>query len=117
MFRAILQSFAKDASSACTTIQVRAIICELSVCTLKRCFAPLCVNTRANRGDKKFSTKMAKTKKTPYRKGKQDDGARPSTSKATEGPKKFERKGEHTQWHSFLSDFNMQYIPIKISMK
>ena len=118
MFRAILQSFAKDASSACTTIQVRAIICELSVCTLKRCFAPLCVNTRANRGDKKFSTKMAKTKKTPQRKSRTDDGARPSTSKDTgEGPKKFERKGEHSQWISFLNEFNMQYIPIKIIMK
>ena len=66
---------------------------------------------------RKKCSKMAKTKKTPYRKGKQDDGVRPSTSKATEGTKKFERKGEHTQWHSFLSDFNMQYIPIKISMK
>ena len=111
MFRAILQSFAKDASSACTTIQVRAIICELSVCTLKRYFAP------SKHVQRKKCSKMAKTKKTPYCKGKQDDGARPSTSKATEGPKKFERKGEHTQWHSFLSDFNMQYIPIKISMK
>ena len=55
---------------------------------------------------------MAKTKKTPYRKGRKDDGVRPSTSKETEGMKKVEKKGEHTQWHSFLSDFNMQYIPI-----
>ena len=55
---------------------------------------------------------MAKTKKTPYRKGKKDNAVRPSTSKETEGMKKVEKKGEHTQWHSFLSDFNMQYIPI-----
>ena len=60
---------------------------------------------------------MAKMKKTPYCKGKKEDGARPSTSKVPEGTKKEDKKGEHTQWHSFLSDFNMQYIPIKISMK
>ena len=55
---------------------------------------------------------LVKTKKTPYRKGRKDDGVRPSTSKETKGMKKVEKKGEHTQWHSFLSDFNMQYIPI-----
>ena len=61
---------------------------------------------------------MAKTKRTPYRKVHPDDGVRPSTSKETgEGPKKFEKKGEHSKWISFLNDFNMQYIPIKISMK
>ena len=78
---------------------------------------PICVNTCANRGDKKFSTKMAKTKKTPQRKRHTDDGARPSTSTESQGPKKFERMGEHSQWISFLNDFNMQYIPIKIIMK
>ena len=56
----------------CGLIQ-RAIMHELSVCALKKkCFAPLNANTRANRGDKKFSTKMAKnkedtTQKEPYR--------------------------------------------------
>ena len=62
--------------------------------------------------------KMAKTKRTPYRKVHPDDGVRPSTSKDTgEGAKKLEKKGEHSKWISFLNDFNMQYIPIKISMK
>ena len=61
---------------------------------------------------------MAKTKKTPYRKVCPDDGVRPSTSKDTgEGTKKLEIKGEHSKWISFLNDFNMQYIPIIISMK
>ena len=61
---------------------------------------------------------MAKIKKTPFRKVRQDDGVRPSTSKDTgEGPKKLEKKGEHSKWISFLNDFNMQYIPIKIIMK
>ena len=56
---------------------------------------------------------MAKTKRTPYRKVCPDDGVRPSASKeAGEGPKKFEKKGEHSKWISFLNDFNMQYIPI-----
>ena len=35
---------------------------------------------------------MAKTKKTPYRKGRKDDGVRPSTSKETEGTKKVEKR-------------------------
>ena len=61
---------------------------------------------------------MAKTKKMPYRKVCPDDGVRPSTSTDTgEGAKKLEKKGEHSQWISFLNDFNMQYIPMKISMK
>ena len=67
VFRAILQSFAKDASSACTTIQVQAIICELSVCALKRCFVPS-VNTRANRGDKSFQNGKNKEDTLPQRK-------------------------------------------------
>ena len=64
-------------------------------------------------------SKMAKMKKTPYRKGRVDDGARPGTSKegGGEAKQKFETKGEHSKWISFLNDFNMQYIPIKISMK
>ena len=61
---------------------------------------------------------MAKTKKTPNRKVRPDDGVRPSTLKDTgEGAKKLEKKGEHSKWISFLNDFNMQYIPMKISMK
>ena len=58
---------------------------------------------------------MAKTKRTPHKKFK----ARPGTSKETDGvPKeKMPVKGEHSQWISFLNDFNMQYIPMKISMK
>ena len=61
---------------------------------------------------------MAKTKKMLYRKVHPDDGVRPSTSTDTnEGAKKLEKKGEHSQWISFLNDFNMQYIPMKISMK
>ena len=56
---------------------------------------------------------MAKTKRTPYRKVRPDDGVRPSTSKETgQGPKKLEKKGEHSKWISFLNDFNIQYIPI-----
>ena len=82
---------------------------------------PLCANTRAKRADKKCSQKMAKTKKTPYRKGRADDGMRPGTSRdmaeGGEGAKKFEKKGEHSKWISFLNGFNMQYIPIKIIMK
>ena len=67
---------------------------------------------------KSLLQKMAKTKKTPYRKVHPDDGVRPSTSKDTgEGAKKLEKKGEHSKWISFLNDFNMQYIPIKIIMK
>ena len=42
LLQASLQSFAKDTSSACTTIQVRAIMCELSVCML-RYFVPFFV--------------------------------------------------------------------------
>ena len=58
------------------------------------------------------SVQMVKTKKTPFRKVRQDDGVRPSTSKDTgEGPKKLEKKGEHSKWISFVNDFNMQYIP------
>ena len=61
---------------------------------------------------------MAKTKKMGYRKVCPDDSVRPSTSTDTgEGAKKLEKKGEHSQWISFLNDFNMQYIPMKISMK
>ena len=60
---------------------------------------------------------MAKTKKMPYQKVCPDDGVRPSTSTETEGAKKLEKKGEHSQWISFLNDFNMQYIPMKFSMK
>ena len=60
---------------------------------------------------------MAKMKKTPYRKVCPDDGVRPSTSTDTGGAKKLEKKGQHSQWISFLNDFNMQYIPMKISMK
>ena len=53
---------------------------------------------------------MAKTKKTLYRKVPPDDSVRPSTSKDTgEGAKKLQEKGEHSQWISFLNDFNMQY--------
>ena len=72
-----------------------------------------------NRTTKVFiQEKMAKTKRTPYRNIRGDDGVRPSTSKDTgEGPKKLEKKGEHSNWISFLNDFNMQYIPIKIIMK
>ena len=70
-----------------------------------------------NSCEKVFS-KMAKMKKTPYRKSRVDDGARPGTSKeGGEGAKKFEKKGEHSKWISFLNDFNMQYIPIKIIVK
>ena len=67
----------------------------------------------------KFSPdKMAKTKKTPYRKVHPDDGVRPSTSKDTgEGTKKLGKKGEYSKWISFLNDFNMQYIPIKAILK
>ena len=79
---------------------------------------PFLVNTHAKRAVKSLLRKMAKTKKTPYRKVCPDDGVRPSTSKDTgEGAKKLEKKGEHSKWISFLNDFNMQYIPIKISMK
>ena len=61
---------------------------------------------------------MAKTKKMPYRKVHTDDDVRPSTLRDTgEGVKKLEKKGAHSQWISFLNDFNMQYIPMKISMK
>ena len=62
---------------------------------------------------------MAKTKKTPYHKVTvhTDDGVRPSTSTETQGTKKLEKKGEHSQWISFLNDFNIQYIPMKFSMK
>ena len=61
---------------------------------------------------------MAKMKKTPYQKVRVDDGARPGTSKeGDEGAKKFEKKGEHSKWISFLNDFNMKYIPIKNIMK
>ena len=53
---------------------------------------------------------MAKTKKTPYRKVPADDDVRPSTSKDTgEGTKKLQKKGEHSQWISYLNDFNLQY--------
>ena len=64
---------------------------------------------------------MAKMKKTPYQKGWADDGVWPGTSRDTveggEGAKKFEKKGEHSKWISFLNGINMQYIPIKIIMK
>ena len=91
-------------------------MCELSVCTLKRYFAPFYA-THAH-FIKSSLEQMAKIKKTPFRKVHQDDGVRPSTSKDTgEGPKKLEKKGEHSKWISFLNDFNMQYIPIKIIMK
>ena len=56
-------------------------MCELSVCALKRYFTPFFANTRAKRAVKKSSPKMAKTKKTQYRKGGADDGVRPGTSK------------------------------------
>ena len=47
---------------------------------------------------------------------------KPGTSRDTaeggEGAKKkLEKKGEHSKWISFLNEFNMQYVPIKISMK
>ena len=51
---------------------------------------------------------MAKMKKMPYRKVHQDDGVTPSRDTG-EGAKKLEKKGEHSQWISFLNDFNMQY--------
>ena len=69
---------------------------------------------------KVFSEKMAKTKKTSYQKVRLDDGVRPGTSRDTtegEGAKKLEKKGEHSHWISFLNDFNIQYIPMKFSMK
>ena len=62
---------------------------------------------------------MAKMKKTLYQKVPTDDGVRPGTSRDTaegKGAKTLERKGEHSQWISFLNDFNMQYIPMKFSM-
>ena len=55
---------------------------------------------------------MAKMKRMPYRKAHQDDGVTPGTSRDTtegKGAKKLEKKGEHSQWISFLNDFNMQY--------
>ena len=67
------------------------------------------------KSSEKVFPKMAKTKKIPYRKVCSDDGVRPSTSKDTgEGAKKLEKEGEHSQWISFLNDFNMQYIPMKL---
>ena len=45
---------------------------------------------------------------------------RPGTSRDTaegEGAKKLGKKGKHSHWISFLNDFNMQYIPMKFSMK
>ena len=55
---------------------------------------PFFANTHAKRAVTKSSPKMAKTKKTPYRKGQADDGVRPETSRDTaeggEGAKKFE---------------------------
>ena len=38
-----------------------------------------------------------------------DGGVRPSTSTETQRAKNLEKKGEHSQWISFLNDFNMQY--------
>ena len=70
---------------------------------------------------KKSSQKnWQKQKKTPYQKVRLDDGVRPGTSRDTaegEGAKKLKKKGEHSHWISFLNDFNMQYIPMKFSMK
>ena len=87
---------------------------------LKRYFTPILVNTHAKTAVKSLLRKMAKTKKTPYRKVRPDDGVRPGTSRDTaerEGAKKLEKEGEHSQWISFLNDFNMQYIQMKFSMK
>ena len=44
---------------------------------------PFLVNTRAKRAVKKSSQKMAKMKKTLYRKVQPDDGVRPGTSRDT----------------------------------
>ena len=83
----------------------------MSVCMLKRYFVPFYATCA--HFIKSSPEQMTKTKKTPFRKVHQDDGVRPSTSKETgEGPKKLEKKGEHSKWISFLNDFNMQYIPI-----
>ena len=71
-------------------------MCEISVCVLKRYLAPFLVNTRAKIAVKKSSQKMAKMKKTLYRKVRPDDGVRPGTSRDTaegEGAKKLEKKG------------------------
>ena len=68
-------------------------MCELSVCTLERYFVPFFVNTHEQFCKSLLQKKMAKTKKTPYRKVCRDDGVRPSTSKDTgEGPKKLEKR-------------------------
>ena len=54
------------------------------------------------KSSEKVFLKMAKTKKTPYRKVRPDDGVRPSTSTDTgEGAKKMEKMGEHSQGISF----------------
>ena len=92
-------------------------MCELSVYTLKRYFVPFFVNTH-EKVLQKFSPENGKNQENTIQNVHPDDGARPSTSKDTgEGAKKLEKKGEHSKWISFLNDFNMQYIPIKIIMK
>ena len=72
---------------------------------------PFLVKIHLRRSSEKSSRTMAKTKKMPYHKvtACTDDGVRPSTSTETQGAKKLEKKGEHSQWISFLNDVNMQY--------
>ena len=85
--------------------------------------AILCKYTCETVLSKSLLQKMAKMREnTIPEKYDPDDGVRPSTSKRTlqkevKGPKKMGKKGEHSKWISFLNDFNMQYIPIKIIMK
>ena len=61
-----------------------------------------------------FEKNGKKTKRAPYTKVWQGDDVTPGTCRDTaegEGTptKKLEKKGEHSQWISFLNDFNMQY--------
>ena len=87
------------------------IICASEFGAKKVFRAILCVCFKQVDVQKKFfkflHTNMAKTKRTPHKKFQ----ARPGTSKETDGaPKeKMPVKGEHSQWISFLHDFNMQY--------